>query len=61
MLINNFKNKILFRLRKTLIIRQIRYISLFNIKTYLKSLNDDQRIQIIKTKRRVIMQNFRIL
>ena len=44
MLINDFKNKILFRLRKTLIIRQIQYILLFDIKIYLQSLNDDQRI-----------------
>ena len=43
MFINNFKNKILFRLRKTLIIRQIRYILLFNMKTYLQNLNNDQR------------------
>ena len=61
MFINDFKNKILFRLRKTLIIRQIRYILLYNIKVYLQSLNDDQRTQIIKTKKSVIMQNFRIL
>ena len=56
MLINNFKNKILFRLRKTLIIRQIRYILLFDMKTYLQNLNDDQRIQIIEMKKRAITQ-----
>ena len=61
MLIDNFKNKILFRLRKTLIIRQIRYISLFDMKVYLQNLNDDQRVQIIETKRRAIMQILRIL
>ena len=44
MLIDNFKNKILFRLRKTLIIHQIQYILLFDIKVYLQNLNDDQRI-----------------
>ena len=42
MLIDNFKNKILSRLRKTLIIRQIQYILLFDMKVYLQSLNDDQ-------------------
>ena len=61
MLIDDFKNKILFRLRKTLIIRQIRYILLFDMKVYLQSLNDDQRTQIIETKKRIIMQNLRIL
>ena len=43
MLINDFKNKILSCLRKTLIIRWIQYILLFDIKVYLQSLNDDQR------------------
>ena len=61
MLIDDFKNKILFHLRKTLIIRQIRYILLFDMKVYLQSLNDDQRAQIIETKRRAIMQILRIL
>ena len=58
MLINDFKNKILSRLRETLIIRQIQYISLFDMKIYLQNLNNNQRIQIIKIKKRVIMQNF---
>ena len=31
------------------------------MKVYLQNLNDNQRIQIIKTKKRVIMQNLRIL
>ena len=44
MLIDDFKNKILFHLRKTLIIRQIQYILLFDMKTYLQNLNDNQRI-----------------
>ena len=57
MFIDNFKNKILLCLRKTLIIRQIRYILLSDMKIYLQSLNDDQRTQIIETKKRVIMQN----
>ena len=35
MLIDNFKNKILFRFRKALIIRQIRYILLLNMRVYL--------------------------
>ena len=61
MFINDFKNKILSRLRKTLIIRQIWYISLFNMKIYLQNLNDDQRTQIIEIKRRVIMQTFQTL
>ena len=61
MLINNFKNKILLRLRKALIIRQIQYILLFDMKVYLQNLNDDQQIQIIETKRRVIMQILQIL
>ena len=61
MFINDFKIKILSRLRKTLIIRQIQHISLFNMKVYLQNLNDDQRTQIIEQKKRVIMQNFRIL
>ena len=61
MLINDFKNKVLFRLRETLIIRQIQYISLFDMKAYLQNLNDDQRTQIIETKRRVILQNLQIL
>ena len=43
MLIDDFKNKILLRLQKTLIIRQIQYISLFDMKVYLQSLNDDQQ------------------
>ena len=42
MFIDNFKNKILSRLRKTLIIRQIQYISLFNMKIYLQNLNNNQ-------------------
>ena len=41
MFINDFNNKILFRLRKALIIRQIQYISLFDMKAYLQNLNDD--------------------
>ena len=41
MFINDFKNKILFRLRETLIICQIRYILLFDMKVYLQNLNDD--------------------
>ena len=41
MFINDFKNKILFHLRKMLIIRQIQYILLFNMKDYLQNLNDD--------------------
>ena len=41
MLIDDFKNKILPYLRKTLIICQIRYISLFDMKVYLQNLNDD--------------------
>ena len=41
MFINDFKNKILFRLRKTLIIRQIQYISLFDMKAYLQNLNNN--------------------
>ena len=61
MFIDDFKNKILLRLRKALIIRQIWYISLFDMKAYLQNLNDDQRIQIIKTKRHAIMQIFWIL
>ena len=61
MLIDDFKNKIFSRLRETLIIRQIQYISLFDMKAYLQNLNDDQRTQIIKMKRRVIMQILRIL
>ena len=61
MLIDNFKNKILFRLQKTLIIRQIQYISLFDMKVFLQNLNDNQQIQIIKIKKRVIMQNLQIL
>ena len=44
MFIDDFKNKILFHLRKTLIIRQIRFILLFDMKVYLQSLNDNQRI-----------------
>ena len=44
MFINDFKNKILFRLQETLIIRQIQYILLLDIKVYLQNLNDDQRI-----------------
>ena len=31
------------------------------MKVYLRSLNDDQRIQIIEMKKRVIIQNFQIL
>ena len=58
MFIDDFKNKILSCLRKTLIIRQIRYILLFDMKIYLQNLNDDQQTQIIKTKRRAIMQTF---
>ena len=42
MFIDDFKNKILFRLRKTLIICQIRYILLSDMKVYLQDLNDDQ-------------------
>ena len=61
MFINDLKNKILFRLRKTLIIRQIQYISLFDMKTYLQNLNNNQRTQIIKMKGRIIIRNFRIL
>ena len=41
MFIDDFKNKILFRLRKTLIIRQIRYILLFDMKAYMQNLNND--------------------
>ena len=58
MFINDFKNKILFRLRKALIIRQIQYILLFDMKVYLQSLNNNQQIQIIETKKRAIMQTF---
>ena len=61
MFIDDFKNKVLSCLRKTLIIRQIWYLLLFDMKVYLQNLNDDQRTQIIETKKRVIMQNFRIL
>ena len=43
MFIDDFKNKILFRLRKTLIIRQIQYILLSDMKVYLQNLNDNQR------------------
>ena len=41
MFIDDFKNKILFYLQKTLIIRQIRYILIFDMKAYLQNLNDD--------------------
>ena len=41
MLIDDFKNKILSCLRKTLIIRQIWYILLFDMKVYLQDLNND--------------------
>ena len=41
MFIDDFKTKILSRLRKTLIICQIQYISLFDMKIYLQDLNDD--------------------
>ena len=61
MFFDDFKNKILFRLRKALIICQIQYISLFDIKVYLQNLNNNQRAQIIEIKRRVIMQNLWIL
>ena len=61
MFIDDFKYKILLRLRKTLIIRQIQYILLFDMKVYLQNLNNDQRTQIIKTKKRIIIQNFRTL
>ena len=46
------KDKLVSRLKKTLIDQQIKYISFFVMKTYLQSLDDDQRTMLVEKKRR---------
>ena len=52
MLIDDMKDKLMSRFKKTLINQQVKYIFLSTMKTYLQSLDDDQRTMLIEKKRR---------